>query len=244
MTRALLAGFLIFAAGPLAAQATAPSPPASAAATPANPFTAEQITAFNAAVTTFTEGQKAQQAGDNATALTKYEAALPAIRDIVKAQPDNLTNVNFLANVLYAAAAANAGLGKMDALVPLYEESLPYWRQVVTAKPEMANRNVLTGILTQLGNVRLTQQDKAGATTFYTEALSFARQSVAEKADAQNRNLLLSALIGASQASEDEAVKTEVATLSREMIADGTVNPANKPAAQILAGSGAAPRAK
>lgn len=245
MTRALLTGFLIFAAGPLSAQPSAPSQPAAAAAaTPASPFTAEQITAFNAAVATFTDGQKAQQAGDNANALAKYEAALPAIRDIVKAQPGNLTNVNFLANVLYAAAAANAGLGKMDALVPLYEESLPYWREVVMAKPEMANRNVLTGILTQLGNVKLAQQDKAGAIPFYSEALTFARQSVAEKADAQNRNLLLSALIGASQASEDETLKTEVAALSKEMIADGTVNPANKPAAQILGGSGAPTRAK
>lgn len=241
MNRALFSSLLMLASAPLAAQPGAPSQPAAAQA---SPFTPEQITAFNAAVATFTEGQKAQQSGDNATALTKYDAALPAIRDIVKAQPDNLTNVNFLANVLYAAAAANAALGKMGALAPLYEESLPYWRQVVAAKPDISSRNVLTGILTQLGNVKLSAQDKSGATPLYAEALTLARQSVAEKGDAMNRNLLLSALIGASQAGDDPALKAEVTALSKEMIADGSVNPANKPAAEILSGVGTAPRAK
>jgi len=239
MNRILLAGLLV-ASAPLHAQSGSQA----AGQAAASPFTAEQIKAFNAAVATFTEGQKAQQSGDNATALSKYESALPAIRDIVKAQPDNIANVNFLANVLYAAAAANAGLGKMDALVPLYEESLPYWRQVVASKPEMANRNLLAGILTQLGNVKLGKQDKAGAVPLYTEALTLARQSVAEKADPQNKNLLLGALIGASQAADDPQLSDEVKSLSKEMLADGSVNAANKPAAEILAGASAGARAK
>ena len=106
------------------------------------------MTAFNAAVADFTAGQKAQQAGDNAGAVAKYDAALPAIRDVVRAQPQNIDNVNFLANALYAAAAANAALQKIDAVFPLYEESVPHWRTVVAAKPEDAtSRNVLAGIL-------------------------------------------------------------------------------------------------
>ena len=116
--------------------------------------------AFNKAVTDFTAGQQAQQKGDNATALAKYDAALPAIRDAVKTQPDKIDNVNFLANALYATAAATAALQKLDAVAPLYEESLPHWRKVVVARPTDAqSRGVLTGILIQVGNFKLGKQD-------------------------------------------------------------------------------------
>lgn len=243
MNHALLTAILLLTAAPLAAQGA--STPSSGQPAPATPFTAEQIAAFNAAIATFTEGQKAQQVGDNAAALAKYEAALPAIRDVVKAQPDNIANVNFLASVLYATAAANAGLGKMEALVPLYEESLPYWRQVVASKQDMPNRNVLAGILTQLGNAKLSAQDKVGAMPLYAEALSLAHRSVAERADLANRNLLLGALIGASQANDDPALKEEVTALSKEMLADNSVSAVNRPAAEILAAAGSEkPRAK
>lgn len=241
MHKAFLTTLFLSAALPAAAQETAPvaqAPAATPAATPAPALSQAQIAAFNKAVTDFTAGQQAQQKGDNATALAKYEVALPAIRDAVKTQPGKIENVNFLANALYAAAAANAALQKLDAVAPLYEESLPYWRQVVQAKPTDAqSRGVLTGILIQTANFKLGKQDKAGAAPLYAEAVPLARKAVAEQADAVNRNLLLAALIGASQTSEDVALKAEAATMSKAMIADGTVDAANKPSAQVLAQS-------
>lgn len=233
MTRALLTALLLCSTAPLAAQDAAPTQSEPAPAAPA--LSAEQATAFNAAVADFTAGQAAQQAGDNAGALAKYEAALPAIRDVVRAQPQNIDNVNFLANALYAAAAANAALQKIDAVFPLYEESVPHWRTVVAARPnDAAGRNILAGILVQLGNVKLSKQDKAGAAPLYGEAATLARKSVQANADAPNKNLLLGALIGLSQTGDDPAIEAEVAALSKTMLADGTVNAANKAAAQIL----------
>ena len=241
MYRALPTLFALCLALPAAGQdnAAAPAtaqPPASAPA-----LSQEQIMAFNKAVTDFTAGQQAQQKGDNATALAKYDAALPAIRDAVKTQPDKIDNVNFLANALYATAAANAALQKLDAVAPLYEESLPHWRKVVVARPTDAqSRGVLTGILIQVGNFKLGKQDKAGAAPLYAEAIPLARKAVAEQANPVNRNLLLAALIGASQTSEDAAVKAEAASMSKAMIADGSVDAANKPSAQVLAQSASA----
>ncbi len=199
----------------------------------------DQVAAFNQAVTDFTAGQTAQQAGDNATASAKYDAALPAIRVAVQAQPDNIDNVNFLANALYAAAAAKGAQGQVDAVVPLFEEALPLWRKVVSAKPaDTASRSVLIGILTQLGNAKLGQQDKAGAAPLYTEATDLARKAVTETpADAAAKNLLLGALIGGSQASDDPKVKEEAVSLSKTMLADGSVDAVNKPAAQALTGT-------
>ncbi|GLV30243.1 hypothetical protein TomTYG75_27590 [Sphingobium sp. TomTYG75] len=241
MHKAFLTTLFLTAALPAAAQETAPAaqaPAATPAATPAPALSQAQIAAFNKGVTDFTAGQQAQQKGDNATALGKYEAALPAIRDAVKTQPGKIENVNFLANALYAAAAANAALQKLDAVAPLYEESLPYWRQVVQAKPTDAqSRGVLTGILIQTANFKLGKQDKAGAAPLYAEAVPLARKAVAEQTNAVNRNLLLAALIGASQTSEDAALKAEAATMSKAMIADGTVDAANRPSAQVLAQS-------
>lgn len=245
MHHALLTTLALSVALPAAAQESAPNPatpatpPAQApAATPAATLSQEQIVAFNKAVTDFTAGQQAQQKGDNATALTKYEAALPAIRDVVKTQPDKIDNVNFLANALYATAAANAALQKLDAVAPLYEESLPHWRKIVMAKPTDAqSRGVLTGILIQLGNFKLGKQDKAGAAPYYAEAIPLARKAVAEQPTPVNRNLLLASLIGASQTSQDPALKAEAATMSKAMIADGSVDAVNKPSAQVLAQS-------
>ncbi|KFG88969.1 TPR repeat protein precursor [Sphingobium herbicidovorans NBRC 16415] len=254
MHKMMLTTFLLTAALPAAAQeapaaapanpaapaapaeSTAQTPAAAPAAAPAATLSQEQIVAFNKAVTDFTAGQQAQQQGDNMTAVAKYEAALPAIRDAVKTQPDKIENVNFLANALYATAAANAALQKLDAVAPLYEESLPHWRKVVAANPTDAqSRGVLTGILIQLGNFKLGKQDKAGADPFYAEAIPLARKAVAEQSNPVNRNLLLAALIGASQTSEDAALKAEAATLSKAMLADGSVDAANKPSAQVLA---------
>ncbi|CAN5235490.1 hypothetical protein BH10PSE12_BH10PSE12_35510 [soil metagenome] len=199
----------------------------------------EQIAAFNKAVSDFTAGQTAQQAGDNAGAVAKYDLALPAIRAAVQAQPDNIDNVSFLANALYADAAANGALQKFDVVVALFDESAPHWRKVVAAKPaDAASRNILAGILTQLGNTKLTKQDKAGADPLYTEAVALARKSVAENAtDAVNNNLLLSALIGSSQTSADPKVKDEAIALGKKMLADGTVDAVNKPSVEILTGT-------
>lgn len=206
------------------------------------PMSQEQIAAFNKAVTDFTAGQTAQQAGDNAGAVAKYDLALPAIRAAVQAQPDNIDNVSFLANALYANAAANGALQKVDVALALFEESAPHWRKVVAAKPADAiSRNILAGILTQLGNTKLTKQDKAGADPLYSEAVTLARKSVAENpADAANNNLLLSALIGSSQTSADTKVKDEAIALGKKMLADGSIDAVNKPSVEIMTGTKAA----
>ena len=54
--------------------------------------------------------------------------------------------------------------------------------------------------------------------------------------DAVNKNILLSALIGASQSAGDPALQTEAVAMSKAMIADGSVDATNKPAAQALSG--------
>lgn len=205
---------------------------------PAAAPTQEQVAAFNRAIADFTAGQKAQQAGDNAGAVAKYDAALPAIRDMVRVQPDNADNSAFLANALYAAAAANGAVQKIDVMLAMFEESAPLWRKVVAAKPDdTQSANLFGGILIQLGNARLAKSDKAGAAPFYAEALPLARALAGKQSDASSKNLLLSALIGASQAGDDKALGAEAATLSKAMLADGSVNAANKPAAEILSQS-------
>jgi tetratricopeptide (TPR) repeat protein len=243
LKKAALAALMTLAA-PVAliapAQAQAPAP---AAAAPAGAeMTPEQVAAFNTAVTDFTAGQTAQQAGDNASAATKYEAALPAIRKAVEVQPDKIDNVNFLANALYADAAAQSALGKTDQVIALFGESVPHWRKVVAAKPtDAAGRDIFVGVLTQLGNQKLATQDKPGADAFYAEAATLARKSVAEKpADPAARNLLLAALIGQSQTSADPRVKEEAVAMSKAMLADGSVDAVNKPSAQALTGTPAA----
>ncbi|SCW74098.1 hypothetical protein SAMN02927924_02537 [Sphingobium faniae] len=225
-----------------AAPAAEASPAATAAPAEAAPaagqMTQEQIAAFNQAVTDFTAGQQAQQAGDNAGAATKYEAALPAIRTAVQAQPDNVDNVNFLANALYADAAAQGAQGQMDKVIALYGESLPHWRKVVEAKPtDAASRNILAGILIQLGNQKLAAKDMTGADPYYKEAVALARKSVAENAaDKVNRNILLSALIGASQTANDEALRKEALDMGKSMMADGSIDAVNKPSIEVMTG--------
>ncbi len=230
---------LPFAAPALAQKAPAAKPTASqgAPAAGASQMTPEEIAAFNKAVTEFTAGQSAQQAGDNAGAVAKYDAALPAIRTAVEKDPAKIDNVNFLANALYADAAAYGAQGQMDKVIALYNEALPHWRKVVEAKPaDAASRNILAGILIQVGNQKLAAQDKAGSAPLYQEALPLARKSVQEKpTDPVSKNILLSALIGASGSTGDATIQTEAVTMSKAMIADGTVDAANKPAAQALA---------
>ena len=100
--------------------ADAAAPATDAAAPAAREMTPEEIAAFNQAVTDFTAGQSAQQAGDNAGAVAKYDAAIPAIRTAVEADPGKIDNVNFLANALYADAAAYGAMGQMDKVISLY----------------------------------------------------------------------------------------------------------------------------
>lgn len=240
MTRSAIAILSMTLAVPAFAQDTAPAASAEAAA-PAAQMTPEQITAFNQAVKDFTAGQAAQQTGDNAVALAKYEAALPAIRTAAQVQPSS-ENVSFLGNMLYVAAVANGSLQKFDAMLALFEEAAPHWRSVVAAKPaDAASRNILAGMLVQLGNSRLTEQDKAGADPLYAEAITLARKSVAENAaDAAANNLLLSALMGASQTSTDPKLREEAVALGKKMLADGTIDAANKPAAEAITGANAA----
>ncbi len=231
-------------AGPALAQQTPAAQTAPAEGAPAagaSQMTPEEVAAFNKAVTDFTAGQSAQQAGDNAGAAAKYDTALPAIRVAVQKDPAKIDNVNFLANALYADAAAYGAQGQMDKVIALYNEALPHWRKVVEAKPtDAASRNILAGILIQVGNQKLAAQDKAGSAPLYQEALPLARKSVQEKpTDAVSKNILLSALIGASGATGDTALQTEAVTMSKAMIADGTVDASNKPAATTLAGAAA-----
>lgn len=224
------------------AAASAPAESAQPAASAATAMTPEQIMAFNQAVTDFTAGQTAQQGGDNATASAKYAAALPAIRKAVEVQPDNIDNVTFLANALYANAAAQGALGKMDQVIAMFAEAAPHFRKVVAAKPtDVVSRNIFVGVLTQLGNGKLSTQDKAGADPLYAEAVTLARKSVAEKpGDAAAKNLLLSALIGQSQTSADTKLRDEALSMGKAMLANGTIDAINKPSIEIMTGAKAA----
>jgi tetratricopeptide (TPR) repeat protein len=215
-------------------------PPAEAPAAEAAPavreLTKAEIAAFNKAVDAFTAGQEAQKSGDNQGAVAKYDGALPAIRTAVEADPALIDNVGFLANVLYADASAYAALGQMDKVAALYEESLPHWRKVLEAKPQDATiRNILAGTLVQVGNGKLAVQDRGGADPYYAEALKLARKSVEEAPqDNVSRNLLLSALIGAGQTSTEEGMLEEALTMGKAMIADGTIDAANRPTVEAM----------
>lgn len=227
---------LLILAAPLVATPAFAAPAAKAAATAMTP---DQIAAFNQAVSDFTAGQTAQQAGDNVEAVARYEAALPAIRMAVEVDPAKLDNVNFLANALYADAAAQGALGHMDQVTALYGEAAPHWRKLVEAKPtDMASRNILAGILIQLGNHRFNAGDLDGADPYYQEALILARRSVADNgADNASRNLLLGALVGASQTGADPALRIEMFKLGRAMLSDGTIDDLNKAAVQDMTGA-------
>lgn len=246
LTRSILPALLVLTAAPAVAQDTpqsappevAPAPDASApeAAPAARELTSAEIAAFNEAVTDFSAAQAAQQKGDNEGAAAKYDAALPAIRTVVEADPTKIDNVNFLANALYAAGAAHGALGQMDRVIPLYEESLPHWRRIVEAKPEDAtSRNILAGILVQIGNLKLGVQDRSGARPYYAEALTLSRKAVTEApADNVAKNLLLSALIGAGQTSTEEGMLEEALTMGKAMMAEGTIDAANRPAVEAM----------
>lgn len=247
LTRSLLTALFAFATPVLAQLPPAPPPeappeetaPVEEAAPVARELTSAEIAAFNQAVTDFTAGQTAQQQGDNQGAVAKYNAALPAIRVAVEADAAKMDNVNFLANALYADAAAYGALGQMDKVIPLHEESLPYWRKLVEAKPEDATtRTILTGILVQIGNQKLADADVAGADPYYSEALPLARHGVEEKpGDPAARNQLLAVLIGACQTSMVEGMRDEAINLGKEMIADGSIDAANRPSVDALTGS-------
>ncbi len=230
------------------AQPTDATTPADTTATPATDgtpaatareMTPDEIAAFNQAVTDFTAGQSAQQAGDNAGAVAKYDAAIPAIRTAVEADPSKIDNVNFLANALYADAAAYGAMGQMDKVISLYDEALPYWRKVVEAKPEdTASRNILAGMLIQMGNQKLAVQDTDGADPYYQEALTLARKSAAaQPTDAVSKNILLSALIGASQTTTEEGLRDEALNMGKAMMADGTIDATNRPSIEIMTGA-------
>lgn len=217
----------------------APALAQQAAAPAAGQMTSQQIAAFNQAVTDFTAGQTAQQAGDNGTAAAKYDAALPAIRTAVEVDLGKIENVNFLANALYADAAAQGALGKMDKVIALYTEAAPHWRKLVEAKPtDAASRNIFAGILIQMGNQKLATQDKSGADPLYKEALTLARKSVADNGvDAVGKNILLSALIGASQTANDPALTSEALNMGKAMLSDGTIDAMNKPSIEAMTGA-------
>ncbi|WP_066702963.1 tetratricopeptide repeat protein [Sphingobium amiense] len=246
MTRSIVPALLVLAAAPAFAQdappaappGVAPAPEAAAPEAPpaARELTSAEIVAFNKALTDFSAAQAAQQKGDNQGAVARYDAALPAIRTAVEADPSKIDNVNFLANALYADAAAYGVLGQMDKVIPLYEESLPHWRTIVAAKPEdAASRAILAGILVQIGNLKLGVQDRSGARPYYAEALALSRKAVADApADNVAKNLLLSALIGAGQTSTEEGMLEEALAMGKAMMADGTIDASNRPTVEAM----------
>ncbi|BBD98981.1 hypothetical protein SAMIE_1024820 [Sphingobium amiense] len=246
LTRSIVPALLVLAAAPAFAQdappaappGVAPAPEAAAPEAPpaARELTSAEIVAFNKALTDFSAAQAAQQKGDNQGAVARYDAALPAIRTAVEADPSKIDNVNFLANALYADAAAYGVLGQMDKVIPLYEESLPHWRTIVAAKPEdAASRAILAGILVQIGNLKLGVQDRSGARPYYAEALALSRKAVADApADNVAKNLLLSALIGAGQTSTEEGMLEEALAMGKAMMADGTIDASNRPTVEAM----------
>lgn len=249
LTKSILPALLALAAAPAGAQiadieppqappeAAAPEEtPTPEAAAPARELTKAEIAAFNQAVEDFSAGQALQQKGDNQGAVAKYDAALPAIRTAVEADPSAMDNVAFLGNALYADASAYGALGQMDRAVPLYDEALPHWRKIVESKPDDATvRNILAGMLVQVGNSKLAIQDRGGADPYYAEALKLARRSVEESPqDNVSRNLLLSALIGAGQTSTQEGMLEEALTMGKAMIADGTIDATNRPTVEAM----------
>lgn len=134
MKKPAFAGVLcigLFAMAPAALGQDTAASPAPAGQTAAAQMTPGQITAFNQAVADFTAAQQLQQAGDNAGAIAKYEGALPAIRTAVQISPDNMDYVGFLANALYAAAAAQGGANNIGAMISLYKAAT--FRQSGTA---------------------------------------------------------------------------------------------------------------
>src|SRR3546814_12512447 len=114
--------------------APAPTPAQPSTEAPAGKMTQEQIAAFNQAVADFTAGQQLQQAANNAGAIAKYEGALPAIRTAVKAQPNNMDYVSFLANTLYSDSADQAEVNTYESLLIHYKAKLPQGRQAVASK--------------------------------------------------------------------------------------------------------------
>lgn len=212
--------------------------PAAETAPVSRELTPAEIAAFNKAVTDFAAGQTAQQKGDNATAVAKYDAAIPAIRSAVEADPAKIDNVNFLANALYADAAAYGAQGQMDRVITLYAEAAPYWRKVVEAKPaDVANRNILAGLLIQLGNQNLRDHEPGGADPFFEEALTLARQTVVDQPDdAVAKNILLSALVGSSQTTTQEGRRDEAINLGKAMIADDSIDATNRPLIETMTG--------
>lgn len=247
--KSVLTALMVVAAPAFAQQATPEAPPPEAppieeaapdadAAPAARELTTAEIAAFNKAVSDFTAGQTAQQKGDNAGAVAKYDAAIPAIRTAVEADPSQIENVNFLANALYADAAAYSALGQMDQVMRLYDESVPHWRKLVETKPtDVASRNILAGILIQLGNQNLRDHDRGGADPFFEEALTLARQTVADQpGDAASKNILLAALVGASQTTTQEGMRDEAIGLGQAMIADGTIDATNRPSIETMTG--------
>lgn len=240
MTKPVFAALLCIGLSAMAAPLFAQdSQPAADTAAPAPKMTPDQITAFNQAVADFTAAQQLQQKGDNAGAIAKYEAALPAIRTAVQVEPANQDYSRFLANALYATAAAQAGARNFDAVISLYKEAVPLWRGIVAANPaDAASRNILAGMLVQLGNKALGDKDKETAKGYYTEATGLARQSVtAAPNDRITKNLLLSALIGLSQTSDDKAVMNEAITMGKTMMTDGSIDAVNKPSIEIMTGA-------
>src|SRR3546814_2451617 len=100
------------------------------------------------------------------------------------------SDLSFLANTLYADAAAQAAVQNFDAVISLYQEALPQWRKIVAAKPADANsRNILAGMLVQLGNKSLSGQDKATANGYYKEATELARKSATARSEEHTSEL-------------------------------------------------------
>ncbi|MEZ5710839.1 MAG: hypothetical protein R3E02_15785 [Blastomonas sp.] len=202
-------------------------------------LSAEEVAAQNQAVADFTEAQNLLNAGDNAGALAKIEAALPTIRQIAARDAANVQNAGFLASALTMASNAQGALGNMDAIAPLYAEAVPQWRKVYDADPTNAGvRDTMISMMINLGNFNLIQQNKEVALPIFTDALSLVQ--TARQADATSpvlANAEFSALIGLNQSTGDPAYIEQAKPVGEELRSKGIVNAANKPSVDAILGA-------
>lgn len=224
------------AAPAIAQDAAAPAASGQAAA-PA--LTPEQVEAQNKAIADFTAAQQAQAAGNHAQVIATLEPALPTIREIAARDPSNVQNAGFLASALTITANSQGALGKIDAIAPLYKEAAPQWMKVYESdKTNAGVRNTLVAILVNLGNFKLTKQDKMAAKPHFEQALAIAKEGRAtDPANADLANAEFSSLIGLNQSTGDATYLEAAKPVGTELREKGIVSAANKPAVDAILGA-------
>jgi tetratricopeptide (TPR) repeat protein len=227
---------------PAVAQETAAEATATTnAATEAAPveLTVEQVEAQNKAVADFGEAQQLQAAGDHAGALAKLDGALPTIRVIAGRDPTNIQNAGFLASALTMAASSHGALGHTDQIATYYAEAVPHWRKVYDSDPSQAGvRDTLIGLMINLGNYNLINENKIEAKSMFDETLALVKAGLqADPASPELANAHFSALIGLNQSTGDESYIELAKAVGEELRAKGIVNAMNEPSVNALLGA-------